>query len=130
MVDIILELTFINDVVNFLTNTLNSTINTYLSNNILIMLTLSNLQRLVDWLRAVSNDIFQFERAQVSPFGLDDSQSNTRRDIGIRLIGACCLILVHDRLSSHSVFSKEWRSLGSSTLSERIINLIEFLIHW
>lgn len=86
MVDIVFKLTFINDMVNFLTNTLNSTINTNLSNDILIVLALSKLQCLVDWLGTVSNDIFQFERTQVRPFGLYDTQSNTRWNITIWLI--------------------------------------------
>jgi len=48
MINIVLELTFIDDVVDFLANTLNSAINSDLPNDVLVVLTLSKLQLLID----------------------------------------------------------------------------------
>lgn len=48
MINIILELTLIDNMVNLLTNTLNSTVETNLTNNELVILTLAKLKTLID----------------------------------------------------------------------------------
>lgn len=130
MINIILKLTFIDDVVDLLANALNSTINSNLPNDVLIVLTLSKLKRLIDWFRTVSDDILQLQRAKVCPFLLNHSQCNAWWDLSIRLIGSSRLTLVTHRFAPHSVFLKEWWSLSYSTLAECFINLVVFLIHW
>jgi hypothetical protein len=58
MINIIFELTFIDNMVNFFSNTLNSTVETNLTNNELIVFTLAKLETLIDRLIGISNDIF------------------------------------------------------------------------
>ena len=50
MINIVLKLTLIYDMVYFLTNALDSTISSNLSYDILIVLALTKLKRLIDWL--------------------------------------------------------------------------------
>lgn len=67
--------------VNLFSDTLNSTICTNLSNNILVVFTLTKLKCLINWLLAICDDIFQFKRTKMWPFFLDSSQCNTRFSI-------------------------------------------------
>lgn len=64
MVDVVLELALVNDVVDLLANTLNSAIESNLADDELVGSGLSKLQRLVNWLRAVGNDLLKFQRAE------------------------------------------------------------------
>ena len=110
MINIILELTFVNDMVDLLADTLNSTIYTQLPNDVFVVLALTKLEGLIDLLGAIGNDIFKLQWAKILPFLLDYSQSNTRRYIRIRLVSARWSILVsvlsgHYWLSSKSIFS-------------------------
>lgn len=71
MVNIVLKLAFVNDVIDFLAYSLNSTIASNLTNNIFIESTLAKCKTLINGLIWISYDIFQFQRSQFSPFLLD-----------------------------------------------------------
>ena len=129
MIDIILKLTLIDDMINFLSNTLNSAINTDLTDDVLVVLTLTKLKALINWLGAVGYDVFQLEWSETGPFGFDDMKSYTRWDIRIRLVGTVGALRRHNWLSSHSIFSKQRWSFSHSTQAESLINLIKFLVH-
>lgn len=64
MVDIVLELTLVNDMVDLLTNSLNSTISADLTYDELVVLALAKLQGLINWFRAVLDDVLKPERAK------------------------------------------------------------------
>ena len=58
MINIVFELTLIDDMVNLLTNALNSSIKTNLTNDEFVVLTLAKLETLINRLIRVSDDIF------------------------------------------------------------------------
>ena len=64
MIDIVLELTLVDDVIDLLADTLNSTIRSNLSNDEFIVLALPKLKSLVNWFRAVLDDILKLEWTQ------------------------------------------------------------------
>ena len=63
MINIILELAFVNYVVDFLANTLNMTIFSDLSNDEFVKFGLTEFQILINWLSRVGDDLFKLERA-------------------------------------------------------------------
>ena len=77
MVDVVLELAFVDDVINLLTNTLDSTVKTNLTDDELIVLALAKLEALIDRLIGISNDVLQSERSKLTPLLLNRSQCNT-----------------------------------------------------
>ena len=78
MVNIVLELALVDDVVDFFADTLDATIRSQLANNELVVLRLAELQRLIDLLRRVGNDLFQLERAELAPLLLDSARRCSR----------------------------------------------------
>ena len=70
MVDIVLELALVDDLVDFLTDTLNSAICSDLANDKLIELTLPKLECLIDLDFAVLQDFLKLEWAELSPLVL------------------------------------------------------------
>ena len=64
MIDVVLELTLVDDMVDLLADSLNSTIRSNLSNDEFIVLALPKLKGLVNWFRAVLNDILKLEWTQ------------------------------------------------------------------
>ena len=77
MINIIFELSFVNDMVDFFAYTLNTTISTNLTYDILIVLALSELKSLVNWFRTIGNDVFKFQRTKMRPLLLYSLQCNT-----------------------------------------------------
>jgi hypothetical protein len=77
MVDIILKLSFVNDMVDLLSNTLNSAVPANLPNDVLVVLRLPEFQALINRLGTVSNDIFKFKRSKLCPFFFHSSQGNS-----------------------------------------------------
>ena len=106
MVDIIFELSFIDDMVNLLAYALHSPVISQLADDELIELTLSELHVLVNGLLALLNDVFQPQRPKLHPLILDDPQGNTRRTFfqGTRV--ACkhlLLLLLVERVVSFPI---------------------------
>jgi hypothetical protein len=75
MVNIILELSFVNNLVDLLTYSLDAAIMTNLTNDELAVSTLSELKFLVNWLYRIGNDVFNIEWSEFIPFLLDSLQS-------------------------------------------------------
>mgnify|MGYP004531773273 CR=1 FL=1 len=78
MINVVFELAFVDDMIDFFSNTLNSSIPANLSNDELIVLRLSEFQTLIYTLCTISNDIFKFKWSKLSPFFLNSSQCNSR----------------------------------------------------
>ena len=78
MVNIILKLTLVNDMVDFFAYTLNTTISTNLTYDILVVFALSELKCLVNWLGTIGNDVFKFQWTKMRPLLLHSLQCNTR----------------------------------------------------
>jgi hypothetical protein len=77
MIDVILKLTFIDDMIDLFSDTLDSSIVSNLTDNVLVIFALAELEALVDWLVGVSNDVFKAERAKLAPLLLHGLKSNT-----------------------------------------------------
>ena len=77
MIDVILKLTFIDDVVDLLSYTLDAAIVTDLANNELVVFALAELEGLVNGLVGVSDDVLKSKRAKFTPFLLDSLESDT-----------------------------------------------------
>jgi len=77
MINVVLKLAFIDDVVNFFSNTLNSAVKTDLTNDELIVFALAKLETLIDRLIGISNDILQSQWTKFTPLLLDCSESNS-----------------------------------------------------
>ena len=78
MINIIFKLTFVNDMVDFFAHTLNTTVCTNLTYDILVVLALSKLKCLINWFRTICNDILKFQWTKMRPFLLNSLQCNTR----------------------------------------------------
>jgi hypothetical protein len=74
MIDVIFKLTFVNDMIDFFSNTLNSAIPANLSNDKLVVLGLAEFQALIDTFGTVSNDVFKFKWSKLSPLFFYSSQ--------------------------------------------------------
>jgi hypothetical protein len=77
MIDVIFKLTFINDMIDLLTDTLNSSIIANLTYNEFVVFALAKLQCLVNRFRAILNDVLKLKRAQLRPFFLHRFESNS-----------------------------------------------------
>ena len=77
IIRIILEHTFVNDVVNFFSHTIYFSIRSQLTYNVSIVFTLPKLHRLVDKLSGISHDVFKSKRAKFIPFFFCCSQGNS-----------------------------------------------------
>ena len=77
MIDIVLKLSFIDNMIDLLANTLNSAVITNLSNNVLVILTLAKGQTLIDWFTTIGNNILKLEWTKLSPFFLNSFKSDT-----------------------------------------------------
>lgn len=77
VISIISEHTFINDVVNFFTDTSNLSRCRLLSNDVFIVLALTELHGLVNVLCRIGNNIFKSQWPKLIPFFLSSSQCNT-----------------------------------------------------
>jgi len=122
MINVVLKLAFIDDVVNFFSNTLNSAVKTDLTNDELIVFALAKLETLIDRLIGISNDILQSQWTKFTPLLLDCSESNSsgvflkRLHIGLRVLHVrwhirlvqvflieSCLLWIHRRFVVLSV---------------------------
>jgi len=77
MIDVILKLTFIDDMIDLFSDTLDSSIVSNLTDNVLVIFALAELEALVDWLVGVCDDVFKAERAKLAPLLLHSLESNT-----------------------------------------------------
>jgi len=122
MINVVLKLAFIDDVVNFFSNTLNSAVKTDLTNDELIVFALAKLETLIDRLIGISNDILQSQWTKFTPLLLHCSESNSsgvfleRLHIGLRVLHVrwhirlvqvflieSCLLWIHRRFVVLSV---------------------------
>ena len=110
--------------VDFFSNTLNSTIPANLSNNKLVVLRLAEFQALIDTLGTVSNDILKFKRSKFCPFFFYSSQCDSwiLSIVIIVSTGSTCNWLVLDIVKF--VLSFE---LNSASL---VVSWIEWLLRW
>jgi hypothetical protein len=63
MVDVVLELALVDDVIDLFSNTLHAAVRSDLTDDELVELALPELQRLVDWLIRVSDDVLKSQWA-------------------------------------------------------------------
>jgi len=73
MIDVVLELAFVDYVVDLLAHALNATVLSDLADDELVELALSERKALVDRLSAVGDDVLQLKGAELSPLLLDSS---------------------------------------------------------
>ena len=78
MINIILELTFVDNLVNLLAHALNTTIWTNLTDDEFAVSALAELEILVNWLAGIGNDVLNIEWSELVPFLLDGLQSLSR----------------------------------------------------
>ena len=78
MINIILKLSLVNDMVDLLTDTLNSSVWTNLTNDKFVEPTLSKLKTLINGLVGVCHDVFKLQWSQLSPFLFHSLQSSSR----------------------------------------------------
>jgi hypothetical protein len=97
MVNVILELTFIDNLVNFLTHALNSAIRTNLTNDVLAVSALSELKILLNWLGGIGNDVLDVEWSQLVPFLLDSLHSLSGLLLIITVVHHCHRLIIHVR---------------------------------
>lgn len=83
IVDIVPELALVNDMVDFLSDSGNLAIRSELSDDVLVILALSECQGLVDSLLGVGNDVLQLQRSKLVPFVLSCFQSDTVRIVSV-----------------------------------------------
>jgi hypothetical protein len=76
IVDIVLELPLVDDVVDLFAHTGHLSVNTELSNDILVVVALSEGQGLIDWLSRVGYNFLQLEWAKLVPLVLGGLQSD------------------------------------------------------
>jgi hypothetical protein len=76
MIDVIFKLTFIDDMIDLFSYTLDSSIVSNLADNVLVILALAELETLVDRLVRVSDDVLKTERAKLAPLLLHCLESN------------------------------------------------------
>jgi len=74
MVNVILKLTFVNNLVNFFAHALNTTVLTNLTDDVVAESALAELQILVNWLLRIRNDVLNIERSQLVPSRLHSLQ--------------------------------------------------------
>jgi len=138
MIDIVLKLTLIDNMVDLLSNTLNATIDTNLTNNELIVLALAKLETLVDRLVRVGDDIFQSQWTKLTPLLFNSSESNSSR---IFIVRECLLIslrVLHVRwhIRLVKIFLVVWRLLWNDRIVGWFIILtivrrvIKFVLCW
>ena len=77
VVNVVLELSFVDDVVDFLADALHSAICSDLTDDVFVEPTLAELETLIDGLTGVSYDVLKLQRSQLCPFLLDGFQSGS-----------------------------------------------------
>ena len=77
VVNVVLELSFVDDVVDFLADALHSAICSDLTDDVFVEPALAELETLVDGLTGVSYDVLKLQRSQLCPFLLDGFQSGS-----------------------------------------------------
>lgn len=83
IVDVVPELALVDNMVDFLTHSCNLSVGAELTDDILVVLALSECQSLVDSLLGVRYDVFQLQRSKLIPFVLGCFQSYTVRVFGV-----------------------------------------------
>jgi hypothetical protein len=78
VVNVILELSLVDDVVDFLADALHSAIRSDLADDVFVEPTLAELETLVDGLTGIGYDILKLQWSQLSPFLLDGFQGSSR----------------------------------------------------
>ena len=91
VVDVVLELPFVDDVVDLFSYTGHFSVVAKLSNYILIVLALTESEGLINGLPGVGDDLFKSEGTKLVPFVLGGLQSNSLRICSHILIGIVVL---------------------------------------